>query len=916
MKKARLLSLLVLLMTAATGAWAQIHDVLFLVGGGTAAGLSDGDPRSPGAMMKVDDFNWVWYGRLTTGDGDNGALKLSTQESGWDGGYYATSAWQSLEPGVEYKLTRDNTDDRKFSIAQDGLYKVTVSTRPGTIRADLLTGSLTQEDGYYLIGSLDDYFLFAATISAMDTEGVKARLTADLDFSANTFYPLANDKYKFKGEFDGAGHTIRGINIIGEYNNIGFVRWATSGAHIHDLVIEGSIEGKSKVAGFIGHVRDGGTAKLTNVVNKATIKAKGNNDANAAAFFAFVVNNYGGTKVEALNCVNAGSVSGQAGQCGAFSGWAQNGSTFTNCINLGAISGMEGTKQLYRGEGNITLDNCYDFTHSGSQGILGDPTTLLTGEFCYQLNDGQSTTVWYQTIGIDAYPYPIATGHEEVIYSNGNCSNLFTVTLADGTTEADKWTIDPAEAATTGVANSTEVNLSYGGRLKVRGVTAEVYPLTTPLTLEAQTDGTIVVNDPKDGMYYTLNGGEKTAMTGTTTINVATGDKVQFYGTAAMYEGTRIADGTADVIVYGNIMSLVDDINYATATKLTEIGAFSDLFCGLDNQNGNDQLKDASGLLLPATTLSIKCYERMFGHCTNLTAAPELPATTLAPGCYRLMFIDCHSLTVAPMLPATRLARVCYDMMFEGCTSLTTAPVLPAEKLEFGCYDNMFSFCSKLNEVTCLATDLGNSSTTGWLSNVAFSGTFITPRDTRWGTGDDGVPFFWQYEDYVKPELTLTNPAVGQIIGSDGKNYVAGALPTGVFAVAKICYVNGNNGLALAMEDEIPTAFNWQTGNYDIQSTTSWSSALQEVSHHVQLFSNGTWKIPSKEDWDNMMNVAGAENLRYGFRNIGGTNLEADAYWSTTESNGSEMYVYNFTQCYWGSSDKNDQNRLRLCFEF
>ena len=53
------------------------------------------------------------------------------------------------------------------------------------------------------------------------------------------------------------------------------------------------------------------------------------------------------------------------------------------------------------------------------------------------------------------------------------------------------------------------------------------------------------------------------------------------------------------------------------------------------------------------------------------------------------------------------------------------------------------------------------------------------------------------------PTLNLTNPAVGQVIGSDGKNYAAGAtLPSGVDKVAMIAYVNGSNGLAIALADE------------------------------------------------------------------------------------------------------------------
>ena len=91
--------------------------------------------------------------------------------------------------------------------------------------------------------------------------------------------------------------------------------------------------------------------------------------------------------------------------------------------------------------------------------------------------------------------------------------------------------------------------------------------------------------------------------------------------------------------IYGNIMSLVDEEGFATATTLTANNAFSQLFSNYTT------LKDASGLLFPATTLTNYCYQNMFIYCSNLTAAPVLPATTLADYCYSNMFSECTSLT-------------------------------------------------------------------------------------------------------------------------------------------------------------------------------------------------------------------------------------------------------------------------------
>ena len=50
--------------------------------------------------------------------------------------------------------------------------------------------------------------------------------------------------------------------------------------------------------------------------------------------------------------------------------------------------------------------------------------------------------------------------------------DTYKVSLKDGVKDADKWTITPTEATTTGIPENTEVTLQYTGRLKVKGVKA------------------------------------------------------------------------------------------------------------------------------------------------------------------------------------------------------------------------------------------------------------------------------------------------------------------------------------------------------------------------------------------------------------------------------------------------------------
>ena len=325
------------------------------------------------------------------------------------------------------------------------------------------------------------------------------------------------------------------------------------------------------------------------------------------------------------------------------------------------------------------------------------------------------------------------------------------VKLAKDTEDADNWTVSDGTSVAQGTAtlpNVTEgatVTATYSGTKKVIGVKAvKVDPLAVPLTVEAITAGTIMVNSPKEGMQYSLNGGAKTAVT--TTIDVAAGDKVQFYGNGTSitsYNGTQIKGGTAKVKVYGNIMSLVDEEGFATAA-LTATSAFTGLF------TGNTTLTDASGLLLPATTLTSYCYSEMFKGCTALTAAPALPATKLGDGCYHMMFQNCSALTAAPELPATTLTGGCYNRMFAGCTNLTSAPELKAEKLLGYCYQQMFDGCSKLASVTIMATSgfsTTNFCTYNWLRNAGTQaeGTkaVYTFSTANWPSGAYGIPDSW-----------------------------------------------------------------------------------------------------------------------------------------------------------------------------
>ena len=242
-----------------------------------------------------------------------------------------------------------------------------------------------------------------------------------------------------------------------------------------------------------------------------------------------------------------------------------------------------------------------------------------------------------------------------------------------------------------------------------------------PLTIEAApfTNGYISVINPPEGagMKYSKNNGDKIPIESDIEIHLEQFDVVQFYGNGTDYSGTKIVSGI-NMSLYGNIMSLVDEENFATITTM-EGASFAGLFAG------NTCGFEASGLLLPATTLSQDCYSGMFAGCSQMSDTPvELPALTLAPGCY--------------------------SNMFEGCDMIPATPHLPATELVDRCYASMFSRCGTIEQVTCLATTItGSGCTTDWLNGVKPAGTFTKAKGAScWTWGPSGIPNNWTVNEY------------------------------------------------------------------------------------------------------------------------------------------------------------------------
>lgn len=183
-------------------------------------------------------------------------------------------------------------------------------------------------------------------------------------------------------------------------------------------------------------------------------------------------------------------------------------------------------------------------------------------------------------------------------------------------------------------------------------------------------------------IFNNFNIGDKVLIKSNNFFNVIGGSVRSYFG------------GTAQIKVYGNIMSLIYGDNFINQVVINKEAIFYELFweCW-------DTLIDAQNLILPAIELSNYCYCEMFKNCTNMIKAPEIPNISPAMGSFVDMFLSCNSLNY---------------IKFIGINT----------------YDKIYNS-------NCFA---------GWLGDVSLTGTFIKNKDALYDN-KEVIPLGWTIKE-------------------------------------------------------------------------------------------------------------------------------------------------------------------------
>lgn len=212
---------------------------------------------------------------------------------------------------------------------------------------DYFQGSGTEEVPYLITSTEELVKLGEMVNDGKEFRGIYFEQIVDLDLGSDTFTPIGkfHSNQYFYGIYDGAGHTIRNLNIDGhkmDHSNVAL--FGQLGGTVKNLGIESGL-----IQGFcIGSIAShsvGNEAKIINCYNKATLKASGRAGGIADNF----------SRGQIINCWNEGSL--EAPETGGISSY--NASTIYNsyCVQENMVNPyFKGTITLLSGYYNQSLD--------------------------------------------------------------------------------------------------------------------------------------------------------------------------------------------------------------------------------------------------------------------------------------------------------------------------------------------------------------------------------------------------------------------------------------------------------------------------------------------------------------------------------------------------------------------------------
>ena len=244
------------------------------------------------------------------------------------------------------------------------------------------------------------------------------RVENDIDYAGSPLNPIAIGNVSFKADFDGNGKTISGFQFANTTSsggkNIGFFGNLGTEAVVHDLTLDGSLNGYSYIGGFVGQLY--GT--LRNCVNKSAVSAS----STSSYVGGLAAETFSGSLID--NCHNEGTITPKSNYAGGIVAWQHSDSKIANCYNAAKFDGTYSYIGGIASKSQGTITNCYNIGEINAKGNLAGIASEISGAdtvaHCY--NTAQITGTDGRVAGIVATSKSGASALVDDCHNTGNIS--------------------------------------------------------------------------------------------------------------------------------------------------------------------------------------------------------------------------------------------------------------------------------------------------------------------------------------------------------------------------------------------------------------------------------------------------------------------------------------------------------------
>ena len=259
-------------------------------------------------------------------------------------------------------------------------------------------------EGNYLIGSAQDWQVFAALVEISPT--ANAKMTTDIDLGDDQTM-IGTLGVPYQGAFDGQGHTLT-VNYDIYLNTNAVAPFAVVGdALIQRLHVDGSIKQQLCAAGGVaGTIMGNLTVRECWVSAYIYVQGYGSLQGTIGGIASYCDDpNVTDCEILIEDCMFSGEL-GTGYHCGSImshvNGGYGNHATLRNCLNMGTFPGSSGSTGTFirpiQGD-SFVIDNCFYKNSFGyTQGTWATDEQLADGSIATALQADREEEVWGQSL--------------------------------------------------------------------------------------------------------------------------------------------------------------------------------------------------------------------------------------------------------------------------------------------------------------------------------------------------------------------------------------------------------------------------------------------------------------------------------------------------------------------------------------